>query len=135
MRLDLETSPKARGSLVSSRALIVNTRSPDQDKGLSPRDLLWLVQPSSGGFFQQGITHRTSTCLRTWAVLPGVDEHGLGRAPPHMGHLTCVCFDFVVPSWKPELPVKKINKMDVMLILQCYYQQGGRTSVQLASGP
>lgn len=51
-------------------------------------------------------------------------EHGLGRAPPYMGHLTCVCFDFVVPAWKLDLPVKTINKMDVTLILQCYYQQG-----------
>ena len=62
-------------------------------------------------------------------------EHGLGRAPPHMGHLTCVCFDFVVPAWKLDLPVKKINKMDVTLILQCDYQQGERTSVLISSRP
>lgn len=52
-----------------------------------------------------------------------------------MGHVTCVCFDFVVPAWKLELPVRQMNKMDVMLILQCYYQQRERTSVQFPSRP
>lgn len=70
-----------------------------------------------------------------WLCFLVLIEHSLGRAPPHTGHLTCVCFDFVVPAWKLDPPVKTINKIDVTLILQCYYQQGERTSVQISSRP
>lgn len=41
--LDPETSLKAMCSLVSPRALTFNTRSPDQDKGLSPSELWWFL--------------------------------------------------------------------------------------------
>lgn len=43
MWLDPETSLKAMCSLVSPRALTFNTRSPDQDKGLSPSELWWFL--------------------------------------------------------------------------------------------
>lgn len=41
-----------------------------KDKGLSPRELLWLVQPSSGGFFQQGVPAAPGTWPEMWALLP-----------------------------------------------------------------
>lgn len=73
--------------------------------------------------------------LTTWTLLPRADVTRPWQGPLRTGHLTCVCFDFVVPAWKPEPPVREINKMDMTLILQCYYQQGESTSVQLPSRP
>lgn len=56
--LDRETRPEPDVSSVSQDSLS-HTGSPDQGTVRSPGEPVWLVQPSPGGFSQQGIARRT----------------------------------------------------------------------------
>lgn len=109
--------PRSRHSTVTGRACLACSAQP------------WWLLPAGNRPPDQA--RGLATCI----LLPRADVTRPWQGPLRTGHLTCVCFDFVVPAWKLEPPVREINKMDMTLILQCYYQQGESASVQLPEGP
>lgn len=109
--------PRSGHSTVTGRACLACSARP------------WWLLPA--GNRPQDQARGLATCI----LLPRADVTRPWQGPLRTGHLTCVCFDFVVPAWKLEPPVREINKMDMTLILQCYYHQGESASVQLPEGP
>lgn len=133
--LDSETSPKPDvawrlpGPLHSTQGVQTRIKDCHQASSLACPKLWWFLP--AGNYPQDQHTHGLGTC----ALLPGVDGTRPWQGPTHIGHLTCVCLILWCLRRKLDLPVKKINKMDVTLILQCSCQQGERTSVQISSRP